>query len=577
MFKLNKAVRIYGSGANDNVLVGNFIGTDAAGSYSAASGTAGGLGVMVLQGAKDNRIGGSSAADRNVVSGNPGHGIATYDESTDSTVIVNNIIGLDPSGTKRLSNRVHGVDINLMSSYSTVGGTQPGERNVISGNSGEGVEISHNVATVQNKVVGNFIGTDATGNAAPDFASNYASGVQLEDGVTNNVVTGNVIGNSGLRGVYVQGFYTSGNNLYDNWIGVSPEGTTIPNKEAGILVDYHASKSRIGPGNTIANNAAGVRISSEDVDSHTITRNSIFGNADLGIDLDPLGSANSNDAGDADSGPNEQLNFPVLTDATMAEVSGTACGGCTVEVFVADGGADAHGEGKTFAGAATAAGDGTFVVATSGVAGEDYVTATATDAAGNTSEFSPNKAVAVTTPDTAITSGPSGSTRSTSASFDFSSEPPGAQFQCSLDGAVFAPCASPKSYMGLTSRLHTFRVRAIDSAGNVDSTPAARSWTVDTVRPTVSGMSPRNTSIIRDTTPTIKAIVRDNLTNLQKANVRLYVNGILISPTRWSYSASTDVLVYNSLRIARGKKTVRIVAIDAAGNVRSASWYFTIR
>ncbi len=73
------------------------------------------------------------------------------------------------------------------------------------------------------------------------------------------------------------------------------------------------------------------------------------------------------------------------------------------------------------------------------------------------------------------------------------------------------------------------------------------------------------------------ATVRDNLTNLQKANVKLYVNGILISPTKWSYSASTDVLTYNSPRIAKGKKTVKIVATDAAGNVGTTSWYFTIK
>ncbi len=67
------------------------------------------------------------------------------------------------------------------------------------------------------------------------------------------------------------------------------------------------------------------------------------------------------------------------------------------------------------------------------------------------------------------------------------------------------------------------------------------------------------------------------MTDLQKADMELYVNGNLISPTRWSYSASTDALVYNSPRIAKGKKTVKIVATDAAGNVLTKSWYFTVR
>lgn len=74
----------------------------------------------------------------------------------------------------------------------------------------------------------------------------------------------------------------------------------------------------------------------------------------------------------------------------------------------------------------------------------------------------------------------------------------------------------------------------------------------------------------------IKAAVRDNLTNFAKASIKLYVDGVLISPTKYSYNASTDTLVYNSPRIAKSKQTVRIVVTDAAKNVRSASWYFTI-
>ncbi len=115
-----------------------------------------------------------------------------------------------------------------------------------------------------------------------------------------------------------------------------------------------------------------------------------------------------------------------------------------------------------------------------------------------------------------------------------------------------------------------------DKAGNVSAT-ARDAIFLDNTLPTVSAMSPKNASVTTDVTPAIKATVRDNLTNLAKANLKLYVNGALISPTKWSYSASTDALVYNSPRVAKGKKTVRIVATDAAKNVRSASWYFTVR
>src|SRR5829696_99740 len=88
-----------------------------------------------------------------------------------------------------------------------------------------------------------------------------------------------------------------------------------------------------------------------------------------------------------------------------------------------------------------------------------------------------------TAPETAIDSGPSGTVSSASASFGFSSSEAGSTFQCSLDGAAFASCASPKDYTGLSDGSHTFEVKANDAAGNVDGTPATRTWTVNTASP----------------------------------------------------------------------------------------------
>jgi len=85
-------------------------------------------------------------------------------------------------------------------------------------------------------------------------------------------------------------------------------------------------------------------------------------------------------------------------------------------------------------------------------------------------------------PDTRISAGPAegSSSTSTSASFSFSgNDNVGvAGFQCALDGASFSACSSPKAYTTLGEGAHTFLVRAIDAAGNVDPTPASRSWTV---------------------------------------------------------------------------------------------------
>lgn len=210
--------------------------------------------------------------------------------------------------------------------------------------------------------------------------------------------------------------------------------------------------------------------------------------------------------------------------------------------------------------------------------GETTVTYWATDRAGNRSE---NRTLTVnldkTPPGTSIASGPSGSTRSTSARFGFSSPEAGATFECKLDGSAFAPCTSPKSYTSLKNGKHTFSVRATDGAGNVDATPAVQTWTVDTIEPTVSGMSPRHKSVIRDTTPTITATIKDKRTNLQERNIKLFVAGKAIPATEFRYSAATDKLIYNSPKLPQGRRNVRIVAADAAKNVGTKSWFFTIR
>jgi hypothetical protein len=103
----------------------------------------------------------------------------------------------------------------------------------------------------------------------------------------------------------------------------------------------------------------------------------------------------------------------------------------------------------------------------------------ATDGAGNTDPTPASRSWTVDTlaPQTTIDSGPSGTTSASSATFTFSADESGS-FACSLDGAAFSACASPQSYSGLAEGAHSFQVRATDSAGNTDPTPAARTWTI---------------------------------------------------------------------------------------------------
>jgi hypothetical protein len=86
--------------------------------------------------------------------------------------------------------------------------------------------------------------------------------------------------------------------------------------------------------------------------------------------------------------------------------------------------------------------------------------------------------VDTTAPQTTITSAPPATTSSMSASFSFAAGEPGSTFECSLDGAPYASCTSPRSYTGLGLGGHQFSVRARDAAGNADASPASHSWTI---------------------------------------------------------------------------------------------------
>jgi hypothetical protein len=97
-------------------------------------------------------------------------------------------------------------------------------------------------------------------------------------------------------------------------------------------------------------------------------------------------------------------------------------------------------------------------------------------------------------PDTIITTQPDNLTNTTTASFSFSSNQSDATFECNLDGGSFQSCSSPKEYTGMAEGSHTFEVRATNSAGTADATPASSTWTVDTTDPdtTIGSTKPAN-------------------------------------------------------------------------------------
>src|SRR5439155_21547129 len=108
----------------------------------------------------------------------------------------------------------------------------------------------------------------------------------------------------------------------------------------------------------------------------------------------------------------------------------------------------------------------------------------AVDAAGNVDPTPASFSWAVLPPiDTSITSGPSGLTASTSATFAFSSTYMNVTYECSLDGAAFVACANPVTFAPLAQGAHSLRVRAVAMTAEIDTTPAMAAWTIDTLSP----------------------------------------------------------------------------------------------
>ena len=407
-FNARRSLWVYGSGAHNNILAGNFLGTNAAGTFGLTVHVLYAYGIELENGANNNQVGGTSPADRNIISGNARTGLDFNSDATDHNVVYGNIMGLNPSGTARLQNLRHGIDMNSGPSYNTVGGTGAGQRNILSGNGEDqnaafvaGIEISHSTLTSFNSVIGNCIGTDATCNTATSWSFNRHYGVNIQDGANNNIVANNVIGGNPQGGLRLSGSGTDHNQIHDNRIGISANNTAIGNPIFAIQIARGSKHNKFGPNNIITNSPYGVQIVDDASDNNTITQNSIYNNSMLGIDLGPTLGVTPNDSGDGDTGPDQGLNFPVLTSATTTRVTGTACAEsvvpkpCRIEIFIAerktsDQGSGNFGQGKIFVGGATTTSNGSFSVTISGVSVGQYLTATATDAAGNTSEFSRN-------------------------------------------------------------------------------------------------------------------------------------------------------------------------------------------
>jgi hypothetical protein len=267
-----------------------------------------------------------------------------------------------------------------------------------------------------------------------------------------------------------------------------------------------SSNNLVGDGtpagaNTIAfNGDDGIEIRGSASTGNAISRNSVFSNAGLGIDLvggfeDATGNT-ANDPGDVDLGANGLQNKPVISSAkissTKTTITGKLNGAREVSYEVEFYSNPLGNEGKKFIGQKQVTTDAlgnasfSFFPATAVPAGQT-ITATATPVrieASGTSEFSAPKTVALASgsdpsPETLKVRGPSGVTKSPTAHFKFSSPDLGVTFECSLDGGPFHPCSSPENINRLSEGRHIFLVRAVDEEGDADPSPAAWVWSVD--------------------------------------------------------------------------------------------------
>lgn len=423
---------VVGGLATGNVIQGNLIGTNVTGTIAVPNTRHG----VVLVGAHQTTIGGGIANARNVISGNGFSGIALGGVITTvalhcvGTVIEGNLIGTDITGTLGIGNAQSGVSL-VAATDTRIGGATAETGNVISGNGGDGINTFSSSATgvaiptIRTVISNNRIGTDITGNAAlPNRRSgiiitgtqdSLIGGSGLTDG---NVISGN-LGNGIAFPEVPLSATTTGNAIRGNRIGTNMSGTgALPNGGAGVLfgattnpLDLTANTiggTAPGAGNTIwFNGRDGIAVLGGI--GNRFLGNSIDSNGELGIDLADDG-VTANDAADADTGPNNRQNYPVLMAATVtasteviATLNSTPARMFRIEFFnspAAD--PSGFGEGRTYLGFAAvmtdAAGNAAFATSLPAVPAGTVITATATDlTTQDTSEFS-NAVVAVSVP-----------------------------------------------------------------------------------------------------------------------------------------------------------------------------------
>ena len=278
-FDLN-GIAITGVGATGNIISGNYIGTDSTGNADQGNGW---NGIYIGLGASGNTIGGSSPADRNIISGNNQSGILIDGAGTDTNTVSGNYIGVNAAGGASLANSLDGIRISGGACNNRIGGDTDTKRNVVSGNAQSGIRLE-GAATDSNLIQGNYIGLTSSGMGGMG-GQDY--GIHLLNGTNHNIIgggspgEGNVISGNGDHGIFLSGAHY--NYFSGNFIGTDPSGQTARGNYNGILLTGSTNnmigEDSPGLGNVISGNTFGINLMA---DSNTI-RGNIIGLAADGI------------------------------------------------------------------------------------------------------------------------------------------------------------------------------------------------------------------------------------------------------------------------------------------------------
>lgn len=421
-----EGITISNTGTKLNTIEGNNIGVGTSGQ----SIPNGGNGIAVISGAQLNNIGGSSANGAagcsekcNVISANQQNGVIIDGSGTMTNTVAGNFIGVTSSGTFTLPNALNAIAISNGASNNTIGGSRPsyqctGTCNILSGNTGSGVIID-GTGTSGNTVLGNYIGL----NISRDLKGNVSHGVMIQNGASANQIGGNrtgtacdgpcnFIGGNAGYGLVLNGATTANNKVQGNYIGVGETETiSASNKYAGIAIANGAIGNKIGdtrapgdcagPCNLITHNLeGGIIVLNDATRANAIRGNSIYDNNGYqGIDLYADGPTLNDLGGLPRTGPNDRMVFPQSITADYNGSSTTFSGiisttnptNVSVEIFATQQ-LNRYGytEGQRLVATATPQSNGTFQVTVNGALPypNAQLSATATDATGNTSEFS---------------------------------------------------------------------------------------------------------------------------------------------------------------------------------------------